>query len=101
MNLLSQYEGEERSGISSQATSSTATPSYMAFQPLSLETNNPMDAVYRVMAARVAEEEHTQRIMIALNEMKPSYPGKTAEESTKDLEIVRILFIIIYRISSE
>ena len=89
LNLLSQYEGEERSGISSQVPSATATPSYMAFQPLSLETNNPMDAVYRVMAARVAEEEHTQRIMINLNEMKPSYPGKTLEETAKVLEMVK------------
>ena len=39
-----------------------------------------MDAVYAVMAARVAEEEQTQRTMIALNEMKPNYPGKGAEE---------------------
>ncbi len=39
-----------------------------------------MDAVYAVMAARVAEEEQTQRTMIALNEMKPSYPGKQHEE---------------------
>ena len=39
-----------------------------------------MDAVYAVMAARVAEEEQTQRTMIALNEMKPSYPGKQTEE---------------------
>jgi len=60
----------------------------MAFQPLSLETNNPMDAVYRVMAARVAEEEHTQRIMICLNDTRPSYPGKTNEETARVLEMV-------------
>ena len=47
-----------------------------------------MDAVYAVMAARVAEEEQTQRTMIALNEMKPSYPGKPTEEVKKALDEV-------------
>ena len=47
-----------------------------------------MDAVYAVMAARVAEEEQTQRTMIALNEMKPSYPGKQPEEVKKALDDV-------------
>ena len=32
------------------------------------------------MAARVSKEEQTQRVMIALNETKPSYPGRTDEE---------------------
>ena len=48
-----------------------------------------MDAVYAVMAARVAEEEQTQRTMIALNEMKPSYPGKGAEEVKNILDEVK------------
>ena len=47
-----------------------------------------MDAVYAVMAARVAEEEQTQRTMIALNEMKPSYPGKQQEEVKRVLDEV-------------
>ena len=47
-----------------------------------------MDAVYAVMAARVAEEEQTQRTMIALNEMKPNYPGKQQEEVKKVLDEV-------------
>lgn len=50
------------------------------YQPLSIESSSPMDAVYKAMAARVAEEEQTQRTMIALNEMNPSYPGKTNKE---------------------
>ena len=32
------------------------------------------------MAARVAEEEQVQRTMIALNDMKPFYPGRQSEE---------------------
>lgn len=51
-----------------------------------------MDAVYAVMAARVAEEEQTQRTMIALNEMKPSYPGKQSEEVKKILDEVSLNF---------
>ena len=47
-----------------------------------------MDAVYKAMAARVAEEEQTQRTMIALNEMKPTYPGKTAKQLSTVLEEV-------------
>ena len=50
-----------------------------------------MDAVYAVMAVRVAEEEQTQRTMIALNEMKPSYPGKQHEEVKKVLDEVTLL----------
>ena len=52
----------------------------VAYQPLSMETSHPMDSVYKAMAARVAEEEQTQRTMIALNDMKPAYPGKTPRE---------------------
>ena len=64
----------------------------MAYQPLSIqESSSPMDAVYAVMAARVAEEEQTQRTMIALNEMKPSYPGKGAEEVKTVLDEVQHL----------
>lgn len=50
-----------------------------------------MDAVYRAMATRVAEEEQTQRIMIALNGMKPTYPGKSREEVVTVLEEVRVM----------
>ena len=49
------------------------------------------DSVYAVMEARVAEEEHTQRTMIALNEMKPSYPGKQSQEVQRILEEVGCL----------
>lgn len=40
------------------------------------------------MATRMAEEEQTQRIMIVLNEMKPTYPGKTSKELKMVLEEV-------------
>ena len=51
-----------------------------------------MDAMYAVMAARVAEEEQAQRVMMALNEMKPSYPLKSTEEVKKVLDEVRSLY---------
>ena len=61
-----------------------------AYQPLSMESSHhPMEPVYQAMAVRVAEEEQTQRTMIALNEMKPAYPGKTAKELTAALNRVR------------
>ena len=49
----------------------------------------PQEAVYTVMAAREREEEQTQRTMIALNETKPSYPGKSSEDVQRVLEEVR------------
>ena len=94
MDLLSQYEGEERASIVPpfSSSSSVLTPhSYIAYQPLSLETNTPMDAVYRVMAAHVAEEEQTQRTMITLNDMKPFFPGKLPEEVNMVLNRVSAL----------
>lgn len=83
LDLLSQYEDEEQSGTGSYLTAPSSSSS-TSYQPLSMEYHSPMDAVYRAMAARMAEEEQTQRIMITLNEMKPTYPGKT----TKELKIV-------------
>ena len=96
VDLLSQYE-EEETGSSSDspyASSQFCRPStsatYLNYQPLSVQDScSPMDAMYAVMAARVAEEEQTQRTMIALNEMKPSYPSKTQEEVQKVLDEVR------------
>ena len=63
------------------------------YQPLSIKSNNPMDAVYKVMAARVAEEEQTQRTMIALNETKISYPGKGNEVLNQAITEVRNLAV--------
>ena len=40
------------------------------------------------MAARMQEEEQTQRTMIALNEMAPFYPGKDPEEVERVLKQV-------------
>lgn len=40
------------------------------------------------MAARVAEEEQTQRTMISLNDLKPFYPGRVADEVTMVLDRV-------------
>ena len=55
----------------------------LAHQPHPLSP--PQDVV---MAARLAEEEQTQRTMIALNEMTPSYPGKSSTELHKVLDEV-------------
>ena len=87
LDLLSQYEDEDKSGTGGYLTlpSSSSSTSY---QPLSIESHSPMDAVYRAMATRMAEEEQTQRIMIVLNEMKPTYPGKTSKELKMVLEEV-------------
>ena len=74
--------------VNSTSACSVYSSSSVPFQPLSLENSHPMDTLYRVMAARVAEEEQTQRTMISLNEMKPSYPGKSSEDLTDILEQV-------------
>ena len=61
-------------------------PSTASFQ--SLADSNPMGDMFRVMAARLHEEEQTQRTMVALNEMAPFYPGKTQAEVHSVLERV-------------
>jgi len=43
-----------------------------------------------VIAARLAEEEQTQRTMIALNEMRPSYPGRSSTDLQRVLEEVGV-----------
>ena len=52
------------------------------------DSHSPMDTMYAVMAARVAEEEQAQRMMMSLNDTKPSYPLKTREEVHRVLEEV-------------
>ena len=101
LELLSQYEDEDGGSIGGRIPSSASchvfrpTTRGVAYQPLSIqESSSPMDAVYAVMAARVAEEEQTQRTMIALNEMKPSYPGKQHEEVKTVLDEVKIQQLI-------
>ena len=47
-----------------------------------------MGDMFRVMAARLHEEEQTQRTMVALKEMTPFYPGKTQAEVHSVLEQV-------------
>ncbi len=90
VDLLSQYEDEEKVGgmAGYLITPNAAAASSLAYQPLSMESSHPMDSVYKAMAVRVAEEEQTQRTMIALNEMKPTYPGKTSKELTAALNKV-------------
>ena len=44
--------------------------------------------MFQVMAARLFEEEQTQRTMVALREMAPFYPGKTPAEVISVLERV-------------
>lgn len=89
MELLSQCEDEEK-GLYSPSWLAQRS-SVTCYQPLSAvqQSSLPMDSVYAVMEARVAEEEHTQRTMIALNEMKPSYPGKQSQEVQRILEEVK------------
>lgn len=83
--MLSQYEDEDKgSGGFVPPTCSSG----FTYQPLSIECSSPMDAVYRAMAARVAEEEQTQRTMIALNDMRPAYPGKSSKQLNAVLEQV-------------
>ena len=41
------------------------------------------------MAAREYEEEQTQRTMLSLNSLQPSYPGKDGEEVKRIIEEVR------------
>lgn len=49
-----------------------------------------MEEMFKVMAARLHEEEQTQRTMVALNEMAPFYPGKSQAEVHAVLEQVSI-----------
>lgn len=100
LELLSQYEDEERGGTKIVSVlSSTYCPvrpvSSLAYQPLSMESGSHTDAVYKVMAARVAEEEQTQRTMIALNEMKPTYPGKQEDELEEVLKKVKSIETLV------
>lgn len=81
VDLLSRYEDEEPGGWSDSPSRPSRSNPHLNYQPLSVQGHcSPMDTMYTVMAARVAEEEHTQRTMIALEEMKPAYPLKTHEE---------------------
>lgn len=48
-----------------------------------------MGDMYKVMATRLHEEEQTQRMMVALKEMSPFYPGKSQAEVHSVLEQVR------------
>ena len=48
------------------------------------------------MAARLAEEEQTQRTMVALNEMKPSYPGRSSTDLQRVLEEVGVTMMTSY-----
>lgn len=63
-------------------------PSTSSLQSPALEESNPLGDMYKVMAARLHEEEQTQRTMVALNEMAPFYPGKTEAEVHTVLERV-------------
>lgn len=48
-----------------------------------------MGDMFKVMAASLHEEEQTQRMMVALKEMSPFYPGKSQTEVHSVLEQVR------------
>ena len=63
-------------------------PSMTSVQPLALQDSSPLGDMFQVMAARLHEEEQTQRMMVALREMAPFYPGKTQAEVQSVLEMV-------------
>lgn len=46
------------------------------------------EAAFDAMAAREQEEERTQRVMLALNSLNPSYPGKENEDVKRILNEV-------------
>ena len=50
----------------------------------------PPQAMVTAMAMREREEEQTQLTMVALNETKPFYPGKSQEEVRSALQEVRM-----------
>ena len=66
----------------------TRRPSTTTLQPLALHDCNPLGSMFEVMAARLHEEEQTQRTMVALREMAPFYPGKPQAEVQSVLERV-------------
>ena len=63
-------------------------PPTSSVQPLALRDSNPLGDMFQVMAARLYEEEQTQRTMVALKEMAPFYPGKSQSEVQTVLERV-------------
>ena len=108
LDLLSQFEDDENGTIPSLHPVSPRTtcdnhvistrhhmtqgfsrrPSTSSLQSTALEESNPLGDMFKVMAARLHEEEQTQRTMVALNEMAPFYPGKTQTEVHAVLERV-------------
>lgn len=98
IDLLSHYEEEGRGAWYSgrryeeeekEETSLVGCPLTTVVDSASLLTppSPPQDVV---MAARLAEEEQAQRTMIALNEMTPSYPGKSSTELQRVLDEVHV-----------
>lgn len=97
MDLLSQYEYQEQHGPDSPPRLSYIRPATSHYQPLSVaDSHSPMDTMYAVMAARVAEEEQVQRMMMSLNDTKPSYPLKTQDEVHRVLEEVGTCMYLHY-----
>jgi tubulin polyglutamylase TTLL7 len=86
LDLLSQYEDEGGRATPPWHSGFSRRPSTTSFQSLALEDSNPMGDMFRVMAARLHEEEQTQRTMVALKEMTPFYPGKSQAEVHSVLE---------------
>ncbi len=87
VDLLAQYEHQDHCS----GDSPLRPPTSHYYRPLSVaaDTHSSMDTMHSVMAARMAEEEQAQRVMMALNDTKPSYPLKTQEEVSRVLEEVR------------
>ncbi len=88
VDLLSQYEDQDHCPGDFPIRPPTTNHFH---RPLSVtDTRSPVDSMHAVMAARVAEEEQAQRVMMSLNDTKPSYPLRTQEEVGRVLEEVHI-----------
>jgi hypothetical protein len=96
LDLLSQYETEEKFSCVPTNVSwlhdavPYTTGSLASFQPSIYYDSSPREVEMNVIAAREHEEEQTQRTMLALNTLRPSYPGKSGEDVKAIIEKVHI-----------
>ncbi|CAI8057811.1 hypothetical protein GBAR_LOCUS31480 [Geodia barretti] len=86
LEILSQCEDEDSPLLPTRLL--VRRPSTSCVQPLALEDSSPLGDMFQVMAARLHEEEQTQRTMVSLREMAPFYPGKSQTEVQAVLERV-------------
>jgi tubulin polyglutamylase TTLL7 len=95
LDLLSQYETEEKFSCVPTNVSwlhdavPYTTGSLASFQPSIYYDSSPREVEMNVIAAREHEEEQTQRTMLALNTLRPSYPGKSGEDVKAIIEKIQ------------